>query len=101
MCFSRSLHYQFYVWYFHSLHLLLWCTTLPVVVRVLILGLLELSWNTYPSTMESSGILHLCHGVLLLALWFSPYFSMEKITLAKGCKDKGCKEDHTGAKKMK
>ena len=23
---SRSLHYQFYVWYFHSLPYLLWCT---------------------------------------------------------------------------
>ncbi|XP_076472390.1 dol-P-Man:Man(5)GlcNAc(2)-PP-Dol alpha-1,3-mannosyltransferase-like [Babylonia areolata] len=76
MCFSRSLHYQFYVWYFHSLHLLLWCTSLPVVSRVLILGLLELSWNTYPSTVSSSSVLHVCHGVLLMALWSSPHFSL-------------------------
>ena len=33
MCFSRSLHYQFYVWYFHTLHYLLWNTYLPTVVR--------------------------------------------------------------------
>ena len=33
MCFSRSLHYQFYVWYFHQLHYLLWNTYLPSVIR--------------------------------------------------------------------
>ena len=31
--FSRSLHYQFYVWYFHTLPYLLWSTHLPVVLR--------------------------------------------------------------------
>lgn len=46
--------------------------------RVLILGLLELCWNIYPSTVESSSILHLCHAVMLLALWFSPEFSPER-----------------------
>lgn len=77
MCFSRSLHYQFYVWYFHSLHLLLWCTSLPVVVRVLLLGLIELSWNTFPSTVVSSSLLHVCHAAFLWALWASPYFRVK------------------------
>ncbi|GFO42575.1 Dol-p-man:man(5)glcnac(2)-pp-dol alpha-1,3-mannosyltransferase [Plakobranchus ocellatus] len=69
MSFSRSLHYQFYVWYFHSLHYLVWCCPYPAVVRILLLGVLELSWNTYPSTVTSSALLHTCHAVILLGLW--------------------------------
>ncbi|KAK6176852.1 hypothetical protein SNE40_015073 [Patella caerulea] len=74
MCFSRSLHYQFYIWYFHGLHYLLWATPIPTVLKVLILGVIELSWNTYPSTILSSSLLHGCHAILLLGLWFSSSF---------------------------
>jgi hypothetical protein len=42
----------------------------------LLLGLIELSWNTYPSTVYSSAILHACHVVLLFGLWTSPYFAL-------------------------
>uniref|UniRef100_A0AAQ6IKF7 Dol-P-Man:Man(5)GlcNAc(2)-PP-Dol alpha-1,3-mannosyltransferase n=1 Tax=Anabas testudineus TaxID=64144 RepID=A0AAQ6IKF7_ANATE len=75
MCFSRSLHYQFYVWYFHSLPYLLWSggvKKLAHLLRVLILGLIELSWNTYPSTNNSSAALHVCHLIILLCLWLAP-----------------------------
>ena len=63
--FARSLHYQFYVWYYHSLHYLAWTTPFPVKIRLLILGVIELCWNTYPSTPLSSLALHTCHGLLL------------------------------------
>ncbi|XP_071945799.1 dol-P-Man:Man(5)GlcNAc(2)-PP-Dol alpha-1,3-mannosyltransferase-like [Antedon mediterranea] len=69
MMFSRSLHYQFYVWYFHTLHYLLWITSIPVILKILILGLIELSWNTYPSTDASSIILHICHLIISTGLW--------------------------------
>ncbi|ESO99386.1 hypothetical protein LOTGIDRAFT_231054 [Lottia gigantea] len=75
MSFSRSLHYQFYIWYFHGLHYLLWSTPLPTVIRMLTLGVMELSWNTYPSTVESSTMLHVCHGVIILGLLFSSAFN--------------------------
>ncbi|XP_077998646.1 dol-P-Man:Man(5)GlcNAc(2)-PP-Dol alpha-1,3-mannosyltransferase-like [Glandiceps talaboti] len=78
MCFSRSLHYQFYVWYFHTLHYLLWSTSLPNVLRILILGVIELCWNTYPSTDYSSGALHVCHFAILLGLWLSRLEEKEK-----------------------
>ncbi|CAK6952492.1 dol-P-Man:Man(5)GlcNAc(2)-PP-Dol alpha-1%2C3-mannosyltransferase [Scomber scombrus] len=75
MCFSRSLHYQFYVWYFHTLPFLLWSggvKKLAHLLRVLILGLIELSWNTYPSTNSSSAALLVCHLIILLCLWLAP-----------------------------
>lgn len=65
---ARSLHYQFYVWYFHSLPYLVWCTSFNLGTRYLILGLIEFCWNTYPSTNFSSGMLHFCHLVLLLGV---------------------------------
>eukprot|EP00064_Thunnus_orientalis_P020880 superscaffoldBa00006011_g21031 len=71
----RSLHYQFYVWYFHTLPYLLWSggvKKLAHLLRVLILGLIELSWNTYPSTNSSSAALHVCHLIILLCLWLAP-----------------------------
>ncbi|VDP50832.1 unnamed protein product [Schistosoma mattheei] len=66
---SRSLHYQFYVWYFHTIPYLLWCVRrFSTPVKLLILGLIEISWNTYPSTILSSGLLNLCHLALLVGL---------------------------------
>jgi len=38
------------------------------LLSLLILGLIELSWNTYPSTFFSSLILHICHGYILIKL---------------------------------
>ncbi|NWH68357.1 ALG3 mannosyltransferase, partial [Geococcyx californianus] len=73
VCCSRSLHYQFYVWYFHTLPYLLWCTPttkLAHMPKVLLLGVIELCWNTYPSTICSSLSLHICHGLILLQLWY-------------------------------
>ncbi|XP_071042894.1 dol-P-Man:Man(5)GlcNAc(2)-PP-Dol alpha-1,3-mannosyltransferase isoform X1 [Parasteatoda tepidariorum] len=68
--FARSLHYQFYVWYFFTLPYLLWSTNYPVVFKLCILGILELCWNTYPSTALSSGFLHLCHFLILFHLLY-------------------------------
>jgi len=66
--FARSLHYQFYVWYYHTLHYLVWTTGYPVKHRLLLLGLIEMCWNTFPSTVASSGALHLCHFIIFVGL---------------------------------
>lgn len=65
---SRSLHYQFYVWYYHSLPYLIWYTSYNVSGKFLLLGLAEYAWNAYPSTNLSSGLLHLFHVSLLYGI---------------------------------
>lgn len=64
MC-SRSLHYQFYAWYFHQVPLLLWFSKLPLVVKLGLPVCLEWCWNVFPSTPQSSLALLLCHVVLV------------------------------------
>ena len=41
------------------------------VCRLLVLGVIELCWNTYPSTDLSSASLHMCHVVVLVGLWIA------------------------------
>lgn len=65
---ARSLHYQFYVWYFHSLPYLTWFTEYSTSLKFLLLLLLEFCWNTYPSTVVSSLLLHTCHIILLVGI---------------------------------
>lgn len=67
--FARSLHYQFYVWYFHTLPYLVWFTDFRTSAKFLILALIEFSWNTYPSTNFSSLLLHMCHVGILGGIW--------------------------------
>lgn len=69
---ARSLHYQFYSWYFHSLPFLLWQTRLPVPARLALFGTIEYAWNVFPSTAVSSSALLAAHAVLLGALWIGP-----------------------------
>ena len=46
--------------------------------RVLVLGVVELCWNTYPSTVASSMALHVCHAVILGGLWLGDSLFAEK-----------------------
>lgn len=65
---ARSLHYQFYVWYFHSLPYLSWFTDYHSSFKILLLFLIEFCWNQYPSTIFSSVLLHFCHITLLVGV---------------------------------
>lgn len=70
--FARTLHYQFYSWYFHTLPLLLWAVRIPTVLRLGLWAVVEIVWNVYPPSGLSSVALLVCHGIVLAALWARP-----------------------------
>ena len=71
ICFARSLHYQFYSWYFHSLpFLLVCCDKYPAFVKVGIMILIEVSWNMFPPSFKWSLALTVLHAFILLGLMF-------------------------------
>eukprot|EP00041_Stephanoeca_diplocostata_P037164 m.1391013 g.1391013 ORF g.1391013 m.1391013 type:complete len:99 (-) comp24990_c2_seq8:1551-1847(-) len=37
--------------------------------RFILIGCIEYSWNVFPATPVSSGLLQACHGIILIALW--------------------------------
>jgi len=69
IAFARTLHYQFYSWYFHALPLLLWLTKMPMMLRVIIVFMVEFAFNVFPATALSSAVIQLAHVITLFALW--------------------------------
>ncbi|KAL0090653.1 glycosyltransferase family 58 protein [Phycomyces blakesleeanus] len=77
MVFARSLHYQFYSWYYHALPYLLWQSvwmttgsqTFRNYIRIFVLATIEACWMTFPSTERSSWTLFACHAILLTGLF--------------------------------
>ena len=77
--FARSLHYQFFCWYAHTLPLLAHLSRTPfppqlgtglhewavVAAKCGVLFGVEVCWNVFPATWWSSGLLVLCHAWLL------------------------------------
>ena len=60
IAFARTLHYQFYCWYFHTLPCLLWhadSKILPVFVKLALFVCIEVCFNVYPATAWSSALL--------------------------------------------
>ncbi|GAA6026216.1 hypothetical protein JCM11491_005979, partial [Sporobolomyces phaffii] len=71
---ARSLHYQFYVWFYHSLVWLLWETWdglgIEVMQRLVFLSLIEFGFFVFPSTVNSSLGLVLSMLVMIVVGWY-------------------------------
>lgn len=78
---ARSLHYQFYVWYFFSLPFIGAqfaarfsegrARTLAWVAFVALMLALELTWNLFPPRASMSALMCACHVALVAVTWFS------------------------------
>ncbi|KAI8591927.1 asparagine-linked glycosylation 3 [Geranomyces variabilis] len=62
---ARSLHYQFWSWYAHSIPYLVWRAFNAPSASISVLAALEYGWNVYPSTSLSSLILFFCHAMVV------------------------------------
>jgi len=67
--FARSVHFQFYCWYFHMIPYLVYKSRLGVIAGSTIVVCIEIAYNIYPPHSITSSVLHCCHLVLLSALW--------------------------------
>ena len=84
VAFAKSLHYQFYVWYFHTLPYLLFSgvggksnkadvwSVLSLLSKLTVMAAVEYAFNVYPSTPVSSAVLQVAHACILTYLYFSP-----------------------------
>ena len=75
---ARTLHFQFYSWYFHSVPLLLWYAQMFSPLRVVLFVCIEVVWNTFPPAIWSSACLLFCHLTMLFELYiFSDWSVLE------------------------
>ncbi|KAK8806996.1 hypothetical protein WA158_003755 [Blastocystis sp. Blastoise] len=63
---SRSIHYQYYSWYFYTIPYLLYREQMPSIIKMLLFFVLEYSYNVYPSTPLSSILLQITHILITL-----------------------------------
>ncbi|KEG09767.1 putative dolichyl-P-Man:GDP-Man5GlcNAc2-PP-dolichyl alpha-1,3-mannosyltransferase [Trypanosoma grayi] len=68
--FARSLHYQFLVWFFHSMPMVLSATRLPLPLQIASGAAVQYGFEAYPSTAKSSVVL-LCGFAIA---WFGIVF---------------------------
>ncbi|KAL4434015.1 hypothetical protein ABPG75_000456 [Micractinium tetrahymenae] len=62
---ARTIHYQFYSWYFHTLPFLLLRSRLPRALALAVLAGIEIVYNVYPPRPWASGLLLALHMAVL------------------------------------
>ena len=92
IAFARTLHYQFYSWYFHAMPILHLISTnvspfssglFSLVTSIVSVIGVEYAFNVYPATPISSAVLQFCHALLLLKIFWSNVPIIEHRQLSK------------------
>lgn len=66
VAFARSLHYQFLTWFFHAVPAVLYYTSYPKLLAVIVFALIRYGFDAYPRTPTTSALL--MGGMSLLVL---------------------------------
>ncbi|GJQ13664.1 hypothetical protein GpartN1_g5455.t1 [Galdieria partita] len=92
IAFARSIHYQFYTWYFHSLPWILYSLGISLQQSCFLLFVIELVYNMYPPTWYMSILLQYCHLYIIYKILQSG--SDQRITqcLVQSIKTKSAEE---------
>jgi alpha-1,3-mannosyltransferase len=82
ICCARTLHYQFYCWYFSSLPFMLWRgTTYPLPLRLVLLLGIEYAFLTFPATTVSSAVLQVAQwSIVIPCIFGAPLRSSKEAT---------------------
>lgn len=67
--FARTLHYQFYAWYAHTLPFLLWGGPFPAPVKLACLTAIEVVFNIYPPHPMAALVLNVAHMAIIASLF--------------------------------
>lgn len=87
IAFSRTLHYQFYVWYVYSLPLLIWGGKFIGLAKLGILIAIEMVFNIYPPNGIAASVLHASHFLVLISLWNEDRASDDSLTLTRAIEE--------------
>lgn len=68
--FARSLHYQFYTWFYHTVPFVLAATTYPRLLRLASFALIRQGFEPYPPTRHTSMMLQGGFALVLVAILF-------------------------------
>eukprot|EP00762_Andalucia_godoyi_P007244 ANDGO_08062.mRNA.1 putative Dol-P-Man:Man(5)GlcNAc(2)-PP-Dol alpha-1 len=75
---ARTLHYQFYAWYVHSIPFLLWVSRGGIWWEKVLTGLLiEVVWNLYPPSPIASAVLLSLHFRIVFGMFWSGVWDPE------------------------
>lgn len=87
---ARSLHYQFYSWFYWSLPYALYRVSKVYTVpsAVVIWAAQEWAWNTYPSTTVSSAVVVGSLALIVFGLWLDGYQRYRAIRSQRGLSNK-------------